>query len=53
MSKRYREYGLALLLSAVAGLLALVLLGQWVHYRSVRSDLVRRLSEIIEVRLNQ
>lgn len=51
MLKRYREYGLALLLLAGSGLLALVLLAEWAHYRGKQSGLKRRLAEKVEVRL--
>jgi len=51
MSKRYRDYGLALALLAGAGLLALVLVWQWSHYRAKERDLKNRLAAKVEVHL--
>jgi hypothetical protein len=51
MSKRYREYGLALALLACAGLLAAVLLGEWAHYRAKKADMKKRLAAPVEIHL--
>jgi len=51
MSKRYRDYVLALLLLAGSGLLAALLLWQWAHYRAREADLKNRLAAKVEVRL--
>ena len=50
MSKRYRDYGLSLLLLAVAGAFAVILLGQWVHYRHREAEMKSRLAGNVEVR---
>lgn len=51
MPKRYREYGLALLALAASGVLLLVLLGEWLHYRGREADLRSRLAAKVDVRL--
>lgn len=51
MSKRYREYGLALLMLAASGALLLVLLGEWLHYRRLASEIKSQLATKAEVRL--
>lgn len=51
MSKRFREYGLALSMLAISLLLAILLLGQWIHYRHVRAEMNRRVTEKVEVRM--
>ncbi len=51
MSKRYREYGTALLMLAGSGVLAAILLSQLLHYRHVRANLKSRLSTKLEVHL--
>ena len=51
MSKRYRDYAWPLLLLACAGLLALLLLWQWAHYRGKSADLKNRLVTPVEVHL--
>jgi hypothetical protein len=51
MSKRYRDYGPALLALAGSGLLLAVLLWQWLHYRGREADLKSRLAAKVEVRL--
>jgi len=39
-----RDYGLATIFAALAGLLLLVLAGEWLHFRSVRNELAVRLA---------
>jgi hypothetical protein len=51
MPKRYREYSLALLMLAASGLLALVLLAQWLHYHSREADLKKHMSDKVEVHM--
>lgn len=51
MPKRYREYAPALLMLAVGGLLALVLLVQWLYYHSREADLKKRLADKVEVHM--
>jgi hypothetical protein len=51
MSKRYRDFGLPLLLLAASGLLAVVVLWQWSHYRAKDAALKNRLAAKVEVRL--
>jgi hypothetical protein len=49
MSKLYREYGFSLFLLAASGLLAVVLLLEWAHFRGEEADLERRLATKVEV----
>lgn len=51
MPKRYRELLLPLAMLAVAALLAMVLLGQWLHYRHQEADLEARLAAKVEAKL--
>jgi hypothetical protein len=44
MIKPPRDYGMAVLLLALAGLLLLLAGSEWLHFRSVRADLVQRLA---------
>jgi len=50
MSKRYRDYGLSLLLLAASGLLAGALLLEWTHFRGERADLASRMASKAEVK---
>ena len=51
MSKLYREYGFSLFFLAAGGLLAVVLLLEWAHFRGEEADLERRLATKVEVNL--
>ncbi len=51
MYKRYREYALALPMLAGCGLLAVVLLWQWLHYRHLKAEVRSRMAAKVEVHL--
>jgi len=51
MSKLYRDYGVCLLFLVASAVLALVMLLEWAHFRSVRADLKSRLAAKVEVNL--
>ena len=44
MIKLPRDYGMAAVLLALAGVLLVVAAGEWLHFRSVRADLTQRLA---------
>jgi type II secretory pathway component PulC len=51
MTKRFRDYNLALLLLAGSALLSTVLFSQWLHYRDKQSDLKKLLATKVEARM--
>ncbi len=52
MTKRFREYHLALLFLVLSALLAIVLVSQWIHYKHEQADLKKLLASKVETKLD-
>lgn len=51
MTKRYRDYNLAILLLLGSALLSAIFLTQWLHYRGKQSDMKKLLATKLETRM--
>lgn len=51
MFKVNRDYSLSVVLAIASGLMAVILLVEWIHFHNVRADLEKRLAAKVEVNL--